>query len=211
MQALQSLNFTAQTKSEARANMRLFEPRPQSKQELRSAAVALTIFSDASEAAVIITKRVSTLRSHGGQWALPGGRIDPGESPTQAALRELHEEVDLSLDHSNVLGTLDDYHTRSGYLVTPVVIWAEVSLSELKPNPGEVDSIHSFTFSELARVDSPHLESIAQSDRQVLSMHYGDERIFAPTAALLYQFREVVIFGRATRVLHFDQPVFAWQ
>ena len=211
MQALQSLNFTAQTLSEVRGNMRLFEPRPQSKQELRPAAVALTIFSGDGEAAIIITKRVSTLRSHGGQWALPGGRIDPGESPTQAALRELHEEVDLSLDHSNVLGTLDDYHTRSGYVITPVVIWADVSLSELKPNPDEVDSIHSFSFSELARVDSPHLESIAQSDRQVLSMHYGDERIFAPTAALLYQFREVVIFGRATRVLHFDQPVFAWR
>ena len=120
MQALQSLNFTAQTLSEVRGNMRLFEPRPQSKQELRPAAVALTIFSGDGEAAIIITKRVSTLRSHGGQWALPGGRIDPGESPMQAALRELHEEVDLSLDHSNVLGTLDDYHTRSGYVITPV-------------------------------------------------------------------------------------------
>jgi len=191
--------------------MRLFKPRPQPEQGLRTAAVAVTVFSDASEAAIIITRRVSTLRAHGGQWALPGGRIDPGESPTQAALRELHEEVDLSLDDSSVVGMLDDYLTRSGYVITPVVIWADVSIRDLKPNPEEVDSIHSFTFSELARVDSPHLESISQSDRQVLSMHYGDDRIFAPTAAILYQFREVVICGRDTRVLHFDQPVFAWQ
>lgn len=158
----------------------------------------------------MLTTRASGLRSHGGQWALPGGRIDSGETPEQAAARELEEEVNLSLDTSCIIGRLDDYVTRSGYLITPVVFWADVDDRLLVPNPGEVESIHAFSFDELCRTDSPNLESIAQSDRQVLSMNYGDIRIYSPTAAVLYQFREVAICGRPTRVLHYDQPLFAW-
>ena len=84
-------------------------------------------------------------------------------------------------------------------------------VDHLQPNPDEVDSIHAISFTELCRDDSPNLESIPQSDRQVLSMNYQDDAIYAPTAALLYQFQQVAILGQATRVLHFDQPVFAWR
>ena len=136
---------------------------------------------------------------------MPGGRVDHGEDAIGAALRELQEEINLDLNEQHVIGTLDDYITRSGYVITPVVVWADVIENDLKPNPGEVASIHAFTFTELARRDSPNLESIPQSDRQVLSMNY------APTAAMLYQFREVAINGNATRVLDYDQPVFAWR
>ena len=148
--------------------------------------------------------------SRGGRHGT-GGRIDAGETPQQAALRELSEEINLSLDASHIIGTLDDYQTRSGFLITPVVVWADVECATLVPNPHEVASIHAFTFTELNRTDSPHLESIPQSDQQVLSMHYVKTRIYAPTAAFLYQFREVAICGRPTRVDHFDQPVFAWR
>ena len=79
------------------------------------------------------------------------------------------------------------------------------------PNADEVASIHAFTFTELARKDSPNLERIPESDRQVLSMNYLDDRIYSPTAAMLYQFREVCILGLNTRVAHYDQPVFAWK
>ncbi|MBE9539774.1 MAG: CoA pyrophosphatase [Proteobacteria bacterium] len=211
MKALDTLNFTAQTRDRLCSNVQSFTERRQDETNLRRAAVTLTVFKYEGGAAIILTRRSSKLRDHGGQWALPGGRIDPGENAVQAALRELNEEINLSLDESHVLGLLDDYLTRSGYLITPVVIWTDVEYSELEPNLDEVDSIHAFTFDELSRADSPYLESIPQSDRPVLSMHYGDDRIFAPTGALLYQFREVAIFGRATRVLHYDQPVFAWK
>lgn len=160
---------------------------------------------------MIVTRRSPRLKEHSGQWAMPGGRVDEGETATEAALRELHEEINLELAEEHILGCLDDYVTRSGYVITPVVVWADVVEQELRPNPDEVASIHPFTFSELAREDSPNLERIPQSDRQVLSMNYLDDVIYAPTAAMLYQFREVAIRGLGTRVLHYDQPLFAWR
>ena len=110
-----------------------------------------------------------------------------------------------------MLGILDDYCTRSGYRITPVVVWAGVDIAGLSPNPDEVASVHAFSFRELCHPDSPVVERIPESDRPVIAMHYQQDRIYAPTAAMLYQFREVVMFGRETRVLDYDQPVFAWR
>jgi 8-oxo-dGTP pyrophosphatase MutT (NUDIX family) len=209
--ALRTSEFCDLTRDGVQANIKQFDDRRQPAGDLRRAAVAVTIFNQGGSAALILTMRSGALKNHGGQWALPGGKIDAGETAIQAALRELDEEINLSLDESNVIGMLDDYVTRSGYLITPVVIWADVSSDDLEPNPHEVESIHAFTLDELMHPDSPHMEAIAESDRQVLSMHYGDDRIFAPTGAMLYQFREVAIQARSVRVLHFDQPVFAWR
>jgi len=163
-----------------------------------------------SRAALILTRRSSTLRNHPGQWALPGGRIDEGETPERTALREMAEEVDLVLDEAAVLGRLDDFVTRSGFVITPVVVWAGPGQT-LTRSPGEVESIHRIPVEEFMRVDAPMLETIAQSDRPVLRMPVGDNWIAAPTAALLYQFREVCIEGRSTRVAHYEQPEFAWR
>ena len=123
----------------------------------------------------------------------------------------MHEEINLSLDPGRILGLLDDYITRSGYIMTPVVVWNDTPWGQLHPNPDEVAVISPFGFSELARTDSPRLAKAADGDSQVLSMHFHDDVIFAPTGALLYQFREVAMHGRDTRVLHYDQPRFAWQ
>ena len=161
-----------------------------------------------TRAALLLTRRAVGLGNHSGQWALPGGRIDPGESAEQAALRELSEEVGLLLGPESVLGRLDDFSTRSGFLITPVVVWAGAA-RPLAPNPGEVASIHRIPMSEFMRADAPMLETLADSEHPVLRMPVGDGWIAAPTAAVLYQFREVCLLGRSTRVAHFEQPLFA--
>lgn len=188
-----------------------FEVRTETDPNLTQAAVALTVVYDEGQPGLIVTRRTPKLKNHSGQWALPGGRLDPGENALQAAFRELSEEVGLALEPDTALGTLDTYETRSGYAITPVVVWFGGSPEELIPCPDEVQSIHTFSFTELAREDSPNLESIKESDRQVLSMNYHDDVIYAPTAAMLYQFREVCLLGNDTRVAHFDQPLFAWR
>ncbi|HZY19044.1 MAG TPA: CoA pyrophosphatase [Ramlibacter sp.] len=160
------------------------------------------------EAALLLTRRAATLSNHAGQWALPGGRVDEGESAEAAALRELAEEVALEIDPSQVLGRLDDYVTRSGFVITPVVVWAGAARAPV-PHPAEVASIHRIPVREFMRQDAPLLEPSEEPSRQILRMPVGDGWIAAPTAAVLYQFREVCIAGRDTRVGHYDQPLFA--
>jgi mutator protein MutT len=160
--------------------------------------------------ALLLTRRAAGLRAHAGQWALPGGRIDPGESPEQAALRELAEEVGLQPGAGTVLGRLDDYATRSGYVITPVVVVLGAARA-LQPNPAEVASVHRIPVSELLRADAPILNQVNGAEHPVLRMPLGTRWIAAPTAAFLYQFREVCLLDRPTRVAHFDQPRFAWQ
>ena len=160
------------------------------------------------EAALILTRRASHLRHHPDQWALPGGRVDAGESAEQAALRELSEEVGLELNPSAVLGRLDDFVTRSGFVITPVVVWAGPARA-LIANPAEVASIHRIPVREFMRADAPWLDRVDDSDQPVLRMPVGHSWIAAPTAAVLYQFRELCIAGRPTRVAHYEQPLFA--
>ena len=160
--------------------------------------------------ALLLTRRAAGMRSHAGQWAMPGGRLDANETPEQAALRELGEEVGLALDATHVLGRMDDYATRSGYVITPVVVWAGAARS-LQPNPAEVASIHRITLSEFLRDDAPLLNHVRGAPHPVLRMPVGRAWIAAPTAAFIYQFREWCLLERPTRVAHFDQPYFAWR
>lgn len=167
--------------------------------------------------ALLLTVRASGLRSHSGQWALPGGRLEENESPLEAAIRETREEISLSLDQNDFLGQLDDYVTRSGYNMTPLIFRCN-NTDALSPNPEEVAAIHRIPFSELLRDDAPILsydeldESDSKGDQHpVLRMPIGSEWIAAPTAAVLYQFREVCLLDRETRVAHYDQPRFSWR
>lgn len=202
-----------------------FESRQHDVDERLHAAVTLTVVEQGlgadldglpehgswcRDAALILTRRATHLRRHAGQWALPGGRLDPGETPEQSALRELHEEVGLSLGPEAILGRLDDFTTRSGFVMTPVVIWGGAA-RDLQPDPGEVASIHRIPLRELLREDAPRLEPQEGSEQPVLRMPIGDGSIATPTAALLFQFREVLLCDRDTRVDHFEQPHFAWR
>jgi mutator protein MutT len=192
-----------------------FEPMRDPAVVLKRAAVCITL-TDADldldvnkQAAFVLTRRARGLRNHGGQWALPGGRLDAGETAQQAALRELHEEVGLELPEEAVLGLLDDYPTRSGYLITPVVVWAGENAS-MVANPDEVASIHRIGLEQILVPDAVDFVTIPESDRPVVRLRINDDRIHAPTAAVLYQFRELVA-GRQTRVHELEQPTFAWR
>jgi 8-oxo-dGTP pyrophosphatase MutT (NUDIX family) len=184
------------------------EPQP----ALKRAAVAIVLVAadeGAAATALLLTLRATGLRAHRGQWALPGGRCDDGETPVGAALRELHEELGLELGASDVLGLLDDYPTRSGYLITPVVVWAAQSAG-ISPNPVEVASVHRIALADIERTDAFDFVGIPESDRRVIRFRHSGDFIHAPTAALIYQFREV-LDGRDTRVAELEQPVFAWK
>jgi len=206
-------------------NLNGFSVKPLDSQGRKRAAVAVTVVDqregpefgdlpfdtcDSNRAALILTIRASRLRSHAGQRAFPGGRVDPGETPEQTALRELGEEVGLQLEPGQVLGRLDDYPTRSGYVITPIVVWCGQT-GKLEANPDEVASIHRIPVSELLRSDAPILERARDLEHPVLKMPLGNDWVAAPTAAIAYQFREVAILGQETRVAHYEQPRFAWK
>jgi 8-oxo-dGTP pyrophosphatase MutT (NUDIX family) len=195
----------------ARANLATFDRRAVAVEGRKAAAVAVVLLpDDEGSGCFLLTKRAPTLRSHTGQWALPGGRIDAGESAEQAALRELDEEVGLKLGAGTLLGFLDDYPTRSGFVITPVVFWAE-DPGTLAPNPAEVARVHLVPLEVLDAPDVPRFISLPESDRPVIQLPILGSLIHAPTAAVIYQMREVVSHGRATRVDHLEQPVWAWR
>ncbi|MEZ5816015.1 MAG: CoA pyrophosphatase [Hyphomicrobiaceae bacterium] len=195
-------------------NIGAFERQSIDDPQLRRAGVAIVVVKaeTTDEACVLLTKRPETLRRHAGQWALPGGRLDEGETPEQAALRELHEELRLELQPGAILGLLDDYATRSGFRMTPVVVWGGI-VGRIDPDPVEVAFALRVPFSQLDSPVIPRLRPTEDGKPPVLSapLPIMGSEVYAPTAALLYQFREVAMRGLTTRVAHFDQPRFAWK
>ncbi|GAB4531929.1 MAG: CoA pyrophosphatase [Haliangiales bacterium] len=179
--------------------------------ELRRAAVALAIVDDdGGHACVVLTRRPVEMPRHPGQYALPGGRLDPGEGEVDTARRELAEEVGLTLPASAVLGQLDDFATRSGWLITPVVMWGGPGVS-LRPDPREVAAVYRVRLDDLMAAGVSREHRIPESERPVLSLGIVGTRVYAPTAAILLQLCEVGVRGRQTRVAHYEQPLFAWR
>ena len=161
-------------------------------------------------AAFLLCRRASRLRSHSAQWALPGGRVDPGETAVQGALRELDEELGIRLSDATVLGLLDDYPTRSGYVITPVVLWGGGRLDP-RPAPDEVVAAYRVGLHQLLRDDSPRFITIPESPRPVVQIPLGNDLIHAPTGAVLLQLRWLGLEGRHDAVDELEQPVFAWK
>jgi len=191
-------------------NIQNFTRTTSNAENLKRAAVAIVITPHEGKAHFLLTRRAAKLNSHGGQWALPGGRLDEGETIEEAGLRELHEEVGIEAEAVRILGLLDDYPTRSGYLITPVILWAPTTLVPTL-NPDEVASLHYIPIIDLQKDGAVEFLSIPESDQPVIRLNFQDTQVHAPTAAVIHQFNEVVMQGRSTRVSHLEQPVFAWK
>ena len=162
----------------------------------------------AGGASFLLCRRPLGMRRHPGQWALPGGRLDEDEEPLDAALRELEEELGLRLGPDSVIGWLDDYATRSGFVISPVVLWGGGDV-QLAPDPAEVFAAYRVGLHAL-RDSEPRSIPIAESDRPVLQMPLGNDLIHAPTGAILLQFRQVALLGRhGERVDGYEEPEFA--
>jgi 8-oxo-dGTP pyrophosphatase MutT (NUDIX family) len=191
------------------ANLASFRRIEMSRAGLKAASVAVCIVSRRDAHSLLITRRAAGLRSHAGQWALPGGGRDRGESAQDAARRELHEETGVQTGPGNVLGVLDDYVTRSGYRITPVVVWGGPVSPAMSGPASEVAQIHVIPLADLDV--APRLLRIPESDAPVIQLPLLGRYLHAPTAAIIYQFCQVALHGRAVRVAHFEQPVFAWK
>jgi 8-oxo-dGTP pyrophosphatase MutT (NUDIX family) len=170
---------------------------------LMLAAVAVVVLNDPDgQACIPLFLRASDLRRHAGQMGLPGGKLNPGESADDAALRELHEELGLAVSADAIIGSLDDFETRSGFTITPVVVWSDTEAADLKPSSKEVAQLYLITLDELASaVDAADAGTSAS-----FCLKFGFGEVYAPTAAILYQFSEVGLHGRSHRVNDFYQP-----
>ncbi|HEV7870400.1 MAG TPA: CoA pyrophosphatase, partial [Modestobacter sp.] len=185
-----------------------FPRRAAERPDLKQAAVAVCVTEHHGAPALLITRRAPRMRAHAGQLALPGGRREPGETAAQGALRELQEEVGVTLGTTDVLGLLDDYVTRSGYVMTPVVCWAG-DVGELVGAEDEVALVHQVPLADLDV--EPRFVEIPESDAPVIQLPLFDRYLHAPTAAIVHQFCQAACRDLVTRVAHFEQPVFAWR
>ncbi len=208
---MKAIAFDAALRARLATHLARHAPAPPAPHALKRAAVCVLVTDDGrGEAAFLLTRRAEHLSAHSGQYALPGGRIDGAESALDAARREAREEIGLELAPQHFLGALDDYPTRSGYLITPLVAWLAHG-ARLAPNPAEVTEIYRVPLAELGRPGAPQFVAIPESDRPVIRYPLLGTLVHAPTAAVLYQFMEVAVLGRATRVAHLEQPVWAWR
>lgn len=191
------------------ANLGGFDRIAVARPELKPASVAVCVMSADGGDSLLITRRARSLRTHAGQWALPGGRRDPGESIADAALRELREETGVRASGSDVLGVLDDYVSRSGYVITPVVVWGGASQGQLGGPASEVTQVFEIPLADLDV--EPEFVRIPESDAPVIKLPLFDRYVHAPTAAIIYQFCQVGLHGTLVRVAHLEAPVFAWK
>jgi len=154
---------------------------------LRPAAVLIPVIAGPEGATVLMTRRSDSLASHTGQIAFPGGRLDPGETAVEAALREAFEEVALDPALVEVLGVGDAYETGTGFLVTPVVGWLTAPPATT-PSPDEVAEVFEVPWDFLmdpANHSRDHLEATDGVRRWFWAMTWQDRYIWGATAGII--------------------------
>lgn len=159
---------------------------PPSLDEFLPAAVLIAI-TEREEPGMLLLHRPSHMRAHPGQVAFPGGKIDPGETPVEAALRETHEELGIPAEKVHVIGTGDIFRTHSGYEITPVLATVPADL-EIIPNPTEVAQWFEPPAGFMLH---PHNQIVRWMERQDGTMHpyyeilWGEHRTWGVTASII--------------------------
>lgn len=208
--------YDKETRERIRANLAAYARNVQAPEGLKPAAVSIVLapLGDQYDTAFLLTRRAPRMSRHSGQFALPGGRVDPGETARDAAIRELQEEMGIEAGPGQVLGRLDDLPTRSGYLVTPFVVWLGAH-AEPHPSPHEIAAVFRVPLSDLSagRGRGGNRDEAEGQEREpgVFSLFIPTlgHDLFAPTAAMLDHFREVALMGRPTPAVRFGEPLFA--
>jgi len=188
---------------EIQDNIRRFS-RLESEHTMRPAAVAVVVLQGDGAWRVPIFQRPGSMAMHAGQMALPGGKLHAGETAEDCAVRELGEELGLGIQHGDVLGRLDDFNTESGFTITPVVVWSGTDFKALRPSRSEVARLFALDLDELRSA----VVAASAGSSPAFSLQFRSVEVFAPTAAILYQFSEVALDGRSCRVADFYQPPF---
>lgn len=174
--------------------------------QLRRAAVAITLFNKSESAHFLMIKRVGW-GSNPGQWALPGGRMDGTETILETAMRELREETGLESAAHDILGILDDFPASRGIVITPVVVRLR-GIQHPRRNPAEVASLHPIPLSRLTATGVPRWKNTGDGHRLLQVPLRHDMVVHAPTGAILWQFAEVALSGKAVRVADLEEPEF---
>jgi 8-oxo-dGTP pyrophosphatase MutT (NUDIX family) len=159
---------------------------PELRAQAGTPAAVLIAITDRPRPGVILTVRHEDMRTHAGQIAFPGGRIEPGEEPVAAALREAHEELFLDSSSADVVGTLDPYRTVTGFVVAPVVAVVRPDLP-LTPNEHEVADWFESPLAWLLDPANQHLRSalFQGRERHYYEIEWEGRRIWGATAAMI--------------------------
>jgi 8-oxo-dGTP pyrophosphatase MutT (NUDIX family) len=152
----------------------------------RLAAVLVPLVARASEATVLMTTRSSELRQHSGQVAFPGGKVDDGETPCQAALREAQEEIGLDPKHIEPIGYLDPYLTGTGFRILPVVALVTPPF-QLLVNAQEVHDTFEVPLAFLMQPDNHqrHSREWRGTTRHFYAMPWNERYIWGATAGIV--------------------------
>ena len=149
-------------------------------------AAVLIAVTERRDPGVILTRRPQTMRDHPGQVAFPGGKLEPGESAVEAALREAHEELAIDPGQVRVIGTTDRYQTGTGFDVTPVLGLVPPDLP-IVPNPGEVEAWFEVPLRVLLEREhwQEHEVFWQGANRRYLQLDWQGFRIWGVTAAII--------------------------